>query len=118
MSRSCGEASTECAESLPELVVSTTALLFKRADELNMQIDEVAKQMRLLVRANKELHRLTAIPGVGEVSALAVHAFTPSMDSFARGRDFAAWIGLTLTRVKRSSPLDTPEIFVCMTEFI
>ena len=89
------EAFTECAESLPELVVSTTAMLFERVDELNAQIDEVDKQMRLLVRENKELRRLTTIPGVGEVNALAVRAFAPSMDSFARGRDFAAWIGLT-----------------------
>ena len=51
--------------------------------------------MRRLVRENEELRRLTTIPGVGEVTALAVHAFAPSMDSFARGRDFAAWIGLT-----------------------
>ena len=29
------------------------------------------------------------------MSALAVHVFAPLMDSFARGRDFAAWIGLT-----------------------
>ena len=89
------EAFTEHAESLPELVVSTTAVLFERVDELNAQIDEVDKQMRLLVRENEELRRLTTIPGSGEVTALAVHAFVPSMDSFARGRDFAAWIGLT-----------------------
>ena len=40
------EAFTEHAESLPELVVSTTAVLFERVDELNAQIDEVDKQMR------------------------------------------------------------------------
>ena len=89
------EAFTEHAESLPELVVSTTTMLFEHVDELNAQIDEVDKQMRLLVRENEELRRLTTILGVGEVSALAVHAFAPSMESFARGRDFAAWIGLT-----------------------
>ena len=80
---------------LPELVVSTAAVLFERVAELNARIDEVDKQMRLLVRENEELRRLTTIPGVGEMSALGVHAFAPSMDSFARGRDFAAWIGLT-----------------------
>ena len=89
------QAFTECAESLPELVVSTTAVLFERVDELNAQVDEIDKQMRMLVRENEELRRLTTIPGVGEVTALAVHAFAPSMASFARGRDFAAWIGLT-----------------------
>ena len=93
------EAFTECAESLPELVVSTTAVLFERVDELNAQVDELDKQMCTLVRENEELRRLTTIPGVGEVTALAVHAFTPAMDSFARGRDFAAWIGLTPRKV-------------------
>ena len=80
MSSNCGRV-TECAESLPELVVSTTAELFERADELNAQLDEVDKHMRRLVRENEELRRLKTIPGVGEVSALAVHSFAPSMDS-------------------------------------
>ena len=44
----------------------------------------------MLVKEKEELRWLTTIPGVGEVSALAVHAFAPTMDSFARGRDFAA----------------------------
>ena len=83
----------------PELVVSTTAVLFERVDELNGQVDEIDKQMRMLVRDNEELSRLTTIPGVGEVAALAVHAFAPSMASFARSRDFAAWIGLTPRKI-------------------
>ncbi len=35
------------------------------------------------------------IPGIGPVRAMAVHAFAPPMESFRRGRDFAARIGLT-----------------------
>ena len=41
-----------CAESLPELLVSAMAVLFERVDELNARIDEVDKQMRMLVREN------------------------------------------------------------------
>ena len=37
----------------------------------------------MLARENEELRRLTTIPGVGEVTVLAVHAFAPSLDSFA-----------------------------------
>ena len=85
----------ECAETLPELVVTTAGLLFDRIDELNAQLDEVDKQMRSIAREDEELRRLMTIPGVGEVGAMAVHAFAPAMESFARGRDFAAWIGLT-----------------------
>ena len=36
-----------------------TAVLFERVDELNAQVDEIDKQMRMLVRENEELRRLT-----------------------------------------------------------
>jgi hypothetical protein len=32
--------------------------------------------------------------GVGPLTALAIEAFAPDMNSFKRGRDFAAWLGL------------------------
>ena len=85
----------ECAETLPERVVPTAGLLFARVVELTAQLGELDKQMHSLVREQDDLRRLMTIPGVGEVSAMAVHAFAPPMESFARGRDFAAWIGLT-----------------------
>ena len=62
---------------------------------MNAQIGELDKQMQCVVREQEDLRRLMTIPGVGEVSAMAMHAFAPPMESFARGRDFAAWIGLT-----------------------
>ena len=34
------------------------------------------------------------IPGIGPITAMAVQAFAPPMESFRRGRDFAAWLGL------------------------
>ena len=34
------------------------------------------------------------MPGIGPISALAVEAFAPPMESFRCGRDFAAWLGL------------------------
>ncbi|MBS3997342.1 MAG: transposase [Hydrogenophaga sp.] len=38
--------------------------------------------------------RLQTMPGVGPLTALAVEAFGPTMETFRRGRDFAAWLGL------------------------
>lgn len=32
--------------------------------------------------------------GVGPLTALAIEAFAPEMESFGCGRDFAAWLGL------------------------
>lgn len=34
------------------------------------------------------------MPGVGPQTALAISGFAPPMESFKRGRDFAAWLGL------------------------
>ncbi len=34
------------------------------------------------------------MPGVGPITAMAVEAFAPPMETFRRCRDFAAWLGL------------------------
>lgn len=39
--------------------------------------------------------RLMTIPGVGPIYSAAVAAFSAPMESFRKGRDFAAWLGLT-----------------------
>src|SRR4051794_12426940 len=41
------------------------------------------------------------IPGIGAVTATALAALAPPAETFRRGRDFAAWLGLT--PVQRSS---------------
>jgi len=89
------EAFAEIADTLPDPVVPTAGLLFDRIEELNVQIADLEKKMRAMVREREELRRLTTIPGVGEIGAMAVHAFAPPMETFRRGRDFAAWVGLT-----------------------
>jgi transposase len=35
------------------------------------------------------------IPGVGPIISTAITALVPAAQSFAAGRDFAAWLGLT-----------------------
>ena len=40
------------------------------------------------------LRRLRTIPGIGPVTAGAVAAFAPDLDTFDSGRNFAAWLGL------------------------
>src|SRR3954468_10084475 len=35
------------------------------------------------------------IPGIGPVTAVALTALAPPAQTFRRGRDFAAWVGLT-----------------------
>lgn len=77
------EARTPCA-----ILVSTLRSLIEKVRELDLQIarrarhDDVAK-------------RLMTIPGVGPVIATALEALAPPAESFNRGRDFSAWVGLT-----------------------
>ena len=65
---------------LPEAVVELGWLLLGRIDEL------------------EETARLMTIPGIGPITALALEAFAPPMESFRRGRDFSAWLGLVPQR--------------------
>jgi Transposase IS116/IS110/IS902 family/Molybdopterin-binding domain of aldehyde dehydrogenase len=46
-------------------------------------------------KANETARRLMTIPGVGPVTAVALAALAPPAETFKRGRDFAAWVGLT-----------------------
>jgi len=44
---------------------------------------------------DEDARRLKTIPGIGPVTAAAISALAPPAQTFARGRDFAAWLGLT-----------------------
>ena len=61
----------------------------------NEKIAGLDRDIRARAREQEEIKRLMTIPGVGPICAMAVNAFAPPMESFRRGRDFAAWIGLT-----------------------
>ncbi len=89
------EALTENEDILPAPAVSAVHRLFEQIEVLSSQVEEMDKEIRRIVREEEELKRLMTIPGVGELTAMAVHAFAPPMESFRRARDFSAWIGLT-----------------------
>ena len=81
---------------LPEAVVELGWLLLGRIDELDEKIDELDRKFRASAREVEETARLMTIPipGIGPITAQALQAFAPPMESFRRGRDFSAWIGL------------------------
>ena len=39
--------------------------------------------------------RLMSVPGIGPITATAIAALAPPIETFRKGRDFAAWLGLT-----------------------
>ena len=61
--------------------------LSDRTDALNDQVAELGKQ-------GQSARLLQTMPGVGPVIALAIEAFASPMESFRRGRDFAALLDL------------------------
>ncbi len=60
----------------------------------NEKIASLEKTIRKQATADDEAVRLQSMPGIGPISAMAIQAFAPPMESFRRGRDFAAWLGL------------------------
>ena len=79
---------------LPEAVVELGGLLLGRIDELDEKIYGLDREIRASARGDEETARLMTIPGIGPVTAMAIQAFAPPMESFRRGRDFSAWLGL------------------------
>jgi len=72
------------------LRVLTASLQF-----LSERIDVLDREVARRAREDNEVRRLTTIPGVGPVIATALVALAPPASTFRRGRDFAAWVGLT-----------------------
>jgi transposase len=79
---------------LPELVCEECRDLVAQIEEQTARIDAKSKKAKKLAAKTGAARRLQTLPGVGPLTALAIEAFAPHMESFKCGRDFAAWIGL------------------------
>ena len=62
--------------------------------ELDRRIAELDKEFAEWTRNEETARRLMTIPGVGVLNATALIAAIGQGESFARGRDLAAWLGL------------------------
>ena len=62
---------------------------------LSTKIDALDQEIRSEHARDDTPKRLMTIPGIGPVIATAVEALAPPVETFDRGRDFAAWMGLT-----------------------
>ncbi|BCH26772.1 IS110 family transposase [Mesorhizobium sp. L-8-3] len=79
---------------LPELVREECRDLIEQIAEKTARIDVKTAKAKALSLATDTARRLQTMPGVGPQTALAISGFAPPMESFKRGRDFAAWLGL------------------------
>jgi transposase len=64
-------------------------------EELDGRIAELDREIAKRAREDEVARRLMTIPGIGPIAATAIAALAPPAQSFRRGRDFAAWLGLT-----------------------
>lgn len=84
-----------CGERLSSLTRETFYELLDEYRGLEERITALERKMKALCAAHPVCHRLTAIPGVGYITASAIVAAVGDVSVFKNGREFAAWLGLT-----------------------
>ena len=83
--------STEQLSSRIRLLIEDMLAAWQALDERIAAFDaEFAAE----AKRNKSARRLTSIPGIGALNATALVAAVGDAQTFARGRDLAAWLGL------------------------
>ena len=63
--------------------------------ELECRIAEINRCLRAEAQANEACRRLMEVPGIGPQTSTALVAAIDAGRAFEKGRDFAAWLGLT-----------------------
>lgn len=99
--------------SLPVAARDMLRVMLDMLDELDLRVCGLDKEIARRAREDEDARRLMTIPGVGPIAATAICALAPPAETFARGRDFAAWLGLTplqkstggKTRIGRTSKM-------------
>lgn len=79
---------------LPGAVRELGTVYLEQITALDARVQDLEKRLRVAAGEGETTRRLQTMPGVGPVTAMAVETFAPPMETFRRGRDFAAWLGL------------------------
>lgn len=80
---------------LPEAAREILVVLIEQLHSLDERVDKLDREIVRRAKEDKVARRLMTIPGIGAVTATALAALAPPAETFRRGRDFAAWLGLT-----------------------
>jgi transposase len=84
----------EMGSSLPDAATPMFRTMLDLLEALNGKIRELDKEIARRAREDVIARRLMTIPGVGPITATAIAALAPPVETFTKGRDFAAWLGL------------------------
>jgi len=80
--------------SLSTLVQEECQDMIEQIADKTVRIDAKTIRIKTLSTKTDTARRLQTMPGIGPLTALAIEAFAPPMESFKCGRDFAAWLGI------------------------
>ncbi|SEI22853.1 Transposase [Rhizobium tibeticum] len=80
---------------LPEAAHLALTMLVDTLRSLEERIKHLDAEIARRAREDEDVRRLATIPGVGPITATALIALAPCAATFRKGRDFAAWLGLT-----------------------
>lgn len=81
-------------ERLPAFLIDTLREQWNGLKRLDEQIELIERRMQAWVRDDHAVAAISAIPGVGLLTATAAVAMMGDAKAFRSGREFAAWAGL------------------------
>jgi len=80
---------------LPDMYRPTLHRLYLRLCDLREDLSFLDQQIEQLVKQHPSCQRLTAMEGVGPISAILLFATLGTGEAFRNGRQFSAYLGLT-----------------------
>ena len=80
---------------LPATARASLKVLTATLSQLDEQIAILDVEINRRAKENEVARRLMTIPGIGPLIATAIATLAPPPEAFRKGRDFAAWLGLT-----------------------
>ena len=83
------------ASDLPAEARPVLAVIAESLQSVQAKVAVLDREIAARAKADPVAKRLMTIPGIGPVVATALVAIAPPASTFRRGRDFAAWLGLT-----------------------
>lgn len=89
------EAIGDPKHAIPDVAIELCQRFLDHIHTLTVQIAELTKQISTIAKADDTARRLMTIPGVGPIGAVALATLAPPCETFDKGRDFSAWVGLT-----------------------
>jgi transposase len=80
---------------LPSAARLALSVIADQIEVLACRITKLETDIIAEARRDKDMRRLTTIPGVGAIVAASIKALVPDPAGFRSGRHLAAWLGLT-----------------------